>query len=434
MTTGPLGDFLMDPLRSLIVTATLPWPAHRFGGPQRSALVLDALRQLGEVDLLLMLPADGSTEPACNDRDHFRVAAEFRAGPPAPGGPWRHLAHVPIGAVARLGGLVAEIEGRYTPDPAAASWLRAKVQAGAYDLIVCRHLRPALLAGADRLRGVPRILDSDDIDWRFLANQVGANPWPGWKGKVAAALAVRACRRVGDAAAGRFDAVWVANDEDRAAIGPARMRGRVRVLPNIPFRPPGTPPIAPCPPRPDSRQIFCLGELGYAPNREGLDHFVARVWPLVRRDQPGATLRIGGGGLDDETRRRWEAAEGVEVAGFVDDLRDAYDRAAFTIAPILWGSGTKIKVIESLAYGRACVATPHALHGYGAHLRHGEHLWRGDTDEGMAEGCTRLLRDPGLRDRLADAGGQVVASRFSDAAFRDEVLATCRALLGRPRR
>ncbi|MFO0959091.1 MAG: glycosyltransferase family 4 protein [Isosphaeraceae bacterium] len=415
----------MKRARILLITGLLPWPAYRFGGPQRSALILAALERIGTVDILLMAPPGGPIGPADEHADRFRIAARFQAAPPAPAGPWRHLARVPSGAVARLGKQLSEIHGQYEPDADASSWLRSRIDVGAYDLVVCRHLRPALLAGADQLAKVPRILDLDDIDWRLLASQIQTAPWPGWKGSIATTLALRTSRRIGDSSAGRFDVVWVASDEDRAAI----QAPRVRVLPNVPFQQPGSPPIEPCPHRPESRRILCVSELSYAPNRDGIDHFIRQVWPTVHRAEPGATLQLAGGGLDDDSRRRWSSAGGIEVSGFVEDLRAAYDRAACTIAPIFWGGGTKIKVIESLAYGRTCVATPHALHGYGAHLRHGESIWRGGTDAEMADGCIRLLRDADLRERMAAEGHRVVTSRFSPAAFSGEVLAACRTLL-----
>ena len=63
-------------------------------------------------------------------------------------------------------------------------------------------------------------------------------------------------------------------------------------------------------------------------------------------------------GHETPQRLRWEAIDGVQPVGYVDDLADEYRRCAFTVAPIFEGAGTKIKVLESLAFGRACLTTP----------------------------------------------------------------------------
>src|SRR5271166_1222859 len=417
---------MMD-YRILLITAFLPWPVKRHGGAQRTRLMLEALRRLGKVELMQMLPAGWEQSAEQTVEEHLgdlQVAARIESAPPRPAGSWRHLARIG-GPAGRLGKLLSGMRSEYTPDANALSWLKDQISNKRYDLIVCRNLRPAMLAGAGHCFGIPRILDLDDIDWHILANQIRWEPWPGWKGRVAATLAVRQIRGLVRTLARRFNGIWVTNEEDRAEVA---LRG-VRVLPNIPFRPPGGPPIRFCPLRPESKEIFFIGDLSFLPNREGLEHFLQRVWPVIRRRIPDAVVRIGGIGLDTQTRNSWAAREGVEIIGFVEDLQAEYDRCAITIAPIQWGAGTKIKVLESLAYGRTCVVTPHALHGHGCNLRHGESIWCGETDEAMAEGCTRLLDDPDLRTCLADVGHSVILSKYSVKSFEDEVLSVSNELL-----
>ena len=410
--------------RSLLITPFLPWPGAAHGGAQRTALLRRSLAELGPVDLMVMAPAehapaDGEPPPDAG----YGVAARFAAPAAEPCGPWRHLRRLG-GPAGRLGELLATVEGRYLPVPEAAEWLGRQLAAGRYDLIVCRYLRPAMLAGVDRAAGVPCVLDLDDLDWHLLASQLEASPWPGWRGRLAARLAMGRTRAAVIGRLGRFDRLCVCTPAHLGELG----RHRASVLPNVPYHEPDA-PIAPRPPRPESRQIVCVSTLSYKPNRDGIDHFLDRCWPRVRAAVPDATLRVVGRGPAEDARR-WSAVPGVEVAGFVDDLGDAYGPAAFALAPVRWGAGTKIKVVEALAYGRTCLVTPHALHGYEGHLRHGEALWCGPTDAAMADGCIALLTDPSLRDRLADRGRSVVAAEYSDDRFREVVRATCEPLIG----
>jgi glycosyltransferase involved in cell wall biosynthesis len=107
----------------------------------------------------------------------------------------------------------------------------------------------------------------------------------------------------------------------------------------------------------------------------------------------------------------------------VPDLAEEYARAAFTVAPIYEGGGTKIKVLESLNRGRTVAMMRHSLRGYEHALVHGEDVWVADTDAELAEGCIRLLASPDLRDSLA-AHGAIQAQEFSFSRFSEIVKET----------
>ena len=101
----------------------------------------------------------------------------------------------------------------------------------------------------------------------------------------------------------------------------------------------------------------------------------------------------------------------VRVPGMVDDLRPLYARSSLVAAPIFWGSGVRIKLLEALACGLPVVAT--ALAAEGIDLRHGQSALLAEHPEGFADAITRLLDDASLRARLG-AAGRAVAERDYD--------------------
>ncbi|RUL84931.1 glycosyltransferase [Tautonia sociabilis] len=418
----------MDRPRILLIVPVLPWPAHDFGGAQRTALLLEGLEAIGQVELMWIRPAEGLLPPAGVEalRDRFRIVSRFEVGSPRPAGFWRLPGRMGLGPARRL----AALDGQYEADGQARTWLKEQVDRRRYDLIACRYLRTAMLAGADRMPAVPRVLDLDDLDWQILASRIRTVPEEAGRARAGVPPTVRYHRATCRRRAMRFNWCWVASRDDLSEAALPRSS----VLPNVPFRPPGSPPISPCAHRPESREVLYVGRLDYPPNREGLGRFIGSCWPRIRAEVPEATLRIVGDGLDEETRARWSAEPGVVVAGFLADLREAYERCALAIAPVDWGGGTKIKVIEALAFGRTCVATPHALHGYEHLLRHGEAIWRGASDEQEVRGCIALLTDPAMRERMADVGRRLVSEHYSADAIREEVAATCDRLLSRASR
>ncbi len=108
---------------------------------------------------------------------------------------------------------------------------------------------------------------------------------------------------------------------------------------------------------PEPRRLRFIGSFAHLPNVLALEFFLRDVWPRIS----GAALHVIAG-LHHE--RFWDLREpGVEVEGFVSDVRPAYRRAAIVIAPLVASAGTNIKIMEAMAMGKAIVSTPAGIHG-----------------------------------------------------------------------
>jgi hypothetical protein len=92
-----------------------------------------------------------------------------------------------------------------------------------------------------------------------------------------------------------------------------------------------------------------------SPNIDGLRWFARHVWPRVLARVPSARLLVTG---EDppEAVRRFETRS-IEFLGFVPDLSALYNRLRLTVVPIRYGSGVKLKAVESLQFGVPTVAT-----------------------------------------------------------------------------
>jgi glycosyltransferase involved in cell wall biosynthesis len=191
------------------------------------------------------------------------------------------------------------------------------------------------------------------------------------------------------------------------------------ILPNIPYN---VPVVAP--PLNGSRSaspiVLTVGVLHYLPNRDGVDRFIREGWPKVRAACPTAEYWLAGKN-DPATARRWQAVPGVKVLGFVDDLAAAYHASWFTVCPLWTGAGTNIKVLESLAFGRTCVATVIGHRGFEDCLPSGDSLLVAANPEDLAENCIRLINDHTLRLALAKRGREVVQREFSYQKFANIV-------------
>ncbi len=158
---------------------------------------------------------------------------------------------------------------------------------------------------------------------------------------------------------------------------------------------------------PDPARLLFIGSFAHLPNLMGAEFFLTQIWPRLA-DIPGATLHIIAGDRHEYHLAR--AADrvklpldqpGLEVEGFVSDVRPAYRRAAVVVAPLLASAGTNIKILEAMAMGKAVVSTPAGVNGLD--LVAGEDFILAKTAGEMAEAISDLLRNPARRQRLETA-------------------------------
>jgi glycosyltransferase involved in cell wall biosynthesis len=166
--------------------------------------------------------------------------------------------------------------------------------------------------------------------------------------------------------------------------------------------------VRPTPEPPGPATLLFTGTMNYAPNSEGILWFASRIWPEILALRPDARLLIVG--RDPPPRVRELAASGVEVTGEVPDVAPYFARATVAVVPLRSGGGSRLKVLEALAAGRAVVST--SVGAEGLELEHGVHLLLEDEPGAFAAATLRLLDDAELRARLAAAGHRRVEEHY----------------------
>ena len=410
------------PMRFLFVSHSRPYPPTN-GGNQRTALLLRALAEIGEVDLLLMHgrrpPSDGELE-VLQARYNLIACMPIPVRSDRPG--WRWLRSL-SGPLARW---MAHHVGRdavhYREHERVTCVFRQALAARDYDLVVGRYLRPTALSGA--LGCAPLILDVDDLDYDPLRTRLADPSTPGWR-RPLIVHHLRQLRRFVPTLLAGCEHLWVSNQADQDELQGVQ----AELLPNIPFVPPDAPPLQPSPPAQGSARLLIVASFLQERNVAGVDYFVHNVWPRVRSECPASELRLVGSNLPDVLRERWARVSGVDPVGFVADLGSEYAACAFTVAPLFYGGGSNIKVVESLAHGRTCVVTPFVQKGFDGVLNHEDSLLVGDDAASLAAGCISLLQRPSQRQSMADRGADLVQSHYSYGRFRDTIHASVRRVV-----
>jgi glycosyltransferase involved in cell wall biosynthesis/GT2 family glycosyltransferase len=162
--------------------------------------------------------------------------------------------------------------------------------------------------------------------------------------------------------------------------------------------------------RPDTSTVLFAGHLGYLPNVDAVNWLTSDIWPRVRRAAPEARLIVAGRHPTPELRSAVGRAAGVELVADPVSMDRVAARASLTVAPLRLGSGTRLKILESMAWGLPVVSTTIGCEGL--EVVELEHLLIGDSADQLADAIVRGLRDAPLWRRLRQAGRQLIADRY----------------------
>jgi polysaccharide biosynthesis protein PslH len=162
-------------------------------------------------------------------------------------------------------------------------------------------------------------------------------------------------------------------------------------------------------PPPDGRTVVYFGLLSTVPNVDGVMHFIQNIWPHIAKANPEARCKIIGGRPPPLLLAL--AGPRIELTGFVSDLRPHLAAAAAVVVPLRLGGGTRLKIVEAMAMGKAIVST--TLGAEGIEAISGRDLLIEDEPVAFADAVNRLLAEPGLAARIGQSARQLAVKRYA---------------------
>lgn len=153
--------------------------------------------------------------------------------------------------------------------------------------------------------------------------------------------------------------------------------------------------------------LIFSGPFKYQANYEAMLWFVGEVFSLVLEQVPDARLIITG----DHANLPLPSNQNITLAGYIDDIKPLIASCSVSIAPLLSGGGTRLKILEAMVLGTAVVATSKGAEGLS--VIGDEHLLLADTPADFAESVIRLLNNENLRLQLASKANQYVLEKYN---------------------
>jgi len=399
----------------LFLTPELPYPPQS-GGKVKSLRLLDALAERYEVTLASPLKMDDPKHRAafakrspCVNHLHRRVNVARSAASLARS----YLSGVPLNV-------------HRTYDPVLAR--EVKRLAADMDVILVDHYEVAAYV-PQNFRGT--VIYHAHNAYHQLWERYARLPGNALV-RVAARIEAVRVRRAETAIARRADLVFAAPNDAQllieAGIDPEKIEHTYHLGDDLQLE------LPPLRFGASKRRLMYVGYLAWEANTLGLLWFLENVWPDLLEVHPDLEFDIVGKDPDERLQTLAAIYPGLHLHGFVEDLQTIYDGARVSVAPLLFGSGMKVKVLDSMARGMPTVTTP--VGAEGIDCKSGCELLVAENAEAMVDGVLELLNNEILWKQMSCASRDLIARKYTWRALFNHMHNAIDATLGqrsRPR-
>jgi glycosyltransferase involved in cell wall biosynthesis len=378
-------------VRILWVKSNKLLPVHS-GGDIRSYHIARELARSHQLTFLSYYDGKPDGEYERELRKHFPSAVLVSTGKSDSSSLARsvdYLAHLPSPhpyAVGRFG--CPEVRSRLSP------WYRERQ----FDVAVCDFLDAAI--NFPRELSIPSVLFQHNVEseiWRRHA-ETESNALK----RQVYAVEFRKMLRYERNAARKFHHVIAVSEHDRSLMETWVEGAKITVIPTgvdlAQYRPDFSRTI-------EAPLVTFVGAMDWEPNVDAMEYFCERIWPLVRAQAADAKLRIVGRNPGERVRKL--VSDNVEITGRVPSVADHLRQSAVVVVPLRIGGGTRLKIYEAMAAGKAVVSTSVGAEGLDVH--HGRDIVLADAPQAFAAAVVTLLCDTNLRCKYEKAAAELAA-------------------------
>jgi polysaccharide biosynthesis protein PslH len=274
-----------------------------------------------------------------------------------------------------------------------------------FDVILVDHFESAQFIPADfRGKVAFHAHNATYLMWERFTRSNAAIPY-----RIATALETRRIKRYERNLCNRADIVFASpNDiDDLVAIGADRSRCRITyhlgddsqlTLPDMKFDE-------------TDKQLLYIGTLNWEANIDGLLWFFEEIWSTVHAADPDITLKIVGKNPDQSLIDAAEDLPNIEFMGFVDDLEPLFNHSRLFIAPLRFGSGIKVKVLNAMCRGIPVITTD--VGAEGLEVKTSQHLVIANDAENMSNSILNLMSNKQTWQHLAEHSRQLIRDKYN---------------------
>ncbi len=204
----------------------------------------------------------------------------------------------------------------------------------------------------------------------------------------------------------RFDKCMTVSDQDQSLLQQLCGNGDFVTIPNgvdIDYFAQNGESVKP-------NTLVWTGSMASPYNRDGVLYFCAEIWPLIKAQMAELTVTFVGGSPPADLQQEARQGTTFRCPGYVSDVRPYVAQAAVFIAPLRAGSGTKIKVLNAMAQGKAIVTT--SIGAEGIDVTNGQELFIADLPREFADKIVYLLRHPNFAREMGQRARKRIEQKY----------------------
>lgn len=281
--------------------------------------------------------------------------------------------------------------------------LRELLRTQSFGILICDFLFSAGVIPWDW--PLPKVLFTHNVEEQIWRRHFQVTRNPLWK-----AVAWREYRMLRAAErryVRRAEHVLAVSENDRSFFSSYTDPATITVIPtgvDVDYFQPGTGPEQP-------ETLVFTGSMDWMPNEDAILYFVEAILPHLQREFPKIELRVVGRSPSKRLLNLGAELKQIRVTGSVKDIRPHVLDSAVYVIPLRIGGGTRIKIFEAMAMGKAVVST--SIGAEGLPVQHNENILLADEPAEFAQQVARLLRHAEERHRIGRAARTLVEQNYS---------------------
>lgn len=154
--------------------------------------------------------------------------------------------------------------------------------------------------------------------------------------------------------------------------------------------------------------LFHLGAMDWEPNKEAVSWLLDDIWPKLKQEK--IELHLAGrnmpGYISDQANER------INIHGEVESAIDFMSKYQIMIAPLLSGSGMRVKIIEAMGLGKAVITT--RVGAEGINYTHGENIIIANTAATITQAIKDLTRHPEKAELLGKNARNLIEKQYDN--------------------
>jgi len=167
--------------------------------------------------------------------------------------------------------------------------------------------------------------------------------------------------------------------------------------------------------KPTPGTVMFVGAMDWEPNVDAMEYFCGEIWPLVLDQIGDAKLHVVGRNPGERVLRL--ASDSIQITGRVPSVAEHLHSASVVIVPLRIGGGTRLKIYEAMAAGKAVVST--SIGAEGLDVQHGRNIVLADSQRSFAQAVVTLLQNENLRQKYERAAAET-AARYDWSVIADK--------------